>query len=141
MWSAFFRALLWCSAALGRPLCVVCLGPVVVARRLETYTAPFGPSIRYEVQVCTCRRCGAVGDFLNHNTPVIEAAIDLADQASVAGLLEELLAAGQTPAFLERTHRLPAGTLRRWRAGDCPPEGLALLRALRRALSPRQEAA
>jgi hypothetical protein len=112
----------------------------VFEHRTVAYQAHYGPTVGYDQEVAHCDTCGESSDARGVNARVARAAIDRADRASVPLMLDALAAVGHSPGYLEREHGLPAGTLARWRRGDCSPEGLALLRLLRAGVAEELEA-
>lgn len=111
------------------PVCGARGGDAEIAT--PAYSAPYGPTESYTVEHVTCWTCGEAWDWRGVSDRSLLAAMERADQASVAMILDDLAAVGYSTGYLERVHGLKAGTLRSWRSGRCPPSGLALLRLVR----------
>lgn len=97
----------------------------------HTYTAPYGPTVKYKVPILTCRRCeekSCTGETDN----AIDEMFHAANAEACDNILAALTEVGVSTASVERVLGLPMQTLRRQSDGTYSPEVIALLRIVRR---------
>lgn len=116
-------------------LMVVCpaCGSADVATSHENATLPveWSEPAAYIETVHSCQSCGIEGDFTGENDHKIQHALEQTRGGAARRIMASLEKDGFAGPLLWRVLGLPRSTLDQWRAGECSPEALALLRLVR----------
>ena len=111
--------------------CPVCNSTEVLSYTVEEHVqSPYGQQVDYNAVEDHCNNCGEKGDFYAENDVEIEDAIQKSNNSSVHNIIDALSKMNKSIAYIERSLRLPAYTIARWKRGEVSAEGIALLRLI-----------
>ena len=96
----------------------------------RTYTPPFGPTVKFEVQWHRCHDCTKAWQIAGQSEH-IKAVIHQADQDSVKVMLGDLMKAGLEPTAIAQMLRLPMDIVQRWNDGTATLAEIVVLRMVR----------